>query len=393
MAVPAKGKVVDFLKQQGVTRATFQPMLDIVTHPQSGLSDHAREMLLAALPFSLCVPAEERIEAQAAIVRMLGGVVQTIQDNMQKSIDLEAEKAGEVEAQQAELREEVARAEAAQAEALATLKEHEERQAEALAVLDKERDAVIEAKALEKSRHTELEQIKGHRSEMETVLSEAFEKLRDGKFEENEAEILVQTVQAAAASLGLEESLLIALSRSLMMKQRGTFDNAVIGELERALQDKVATLTKAEEEATERHDAQVADMQRDRTALEAAEAAHTEALEQTDAAQALGAVATAATEAAKGRLAEREPEFAASTAAREERLAALEEFKAYHTCVFGLLRDRVPKKFRGPGTPGGATSNPAAAGAMTGAMTPAPAAEATTPPREGSAPAAEGGAA
>merc|ERR1712039_419726 len=94
----------------------------------------------------------------------------------------------------------------------------------------------------EKRLRAELEQTRTQVSELQEVVSGSFARLKDGSYEDSEAERLVQTVIAVSASCCLEESLALSLPTALAKRERGAFDEAVIGQAEQSFQGKLDSL-------------------------------------------------------------------------------------------------------------------------------------------------------
>merc|ERR1719284_1931931 len=86
--------MLDFVKEQGIDKSTYTAVTTVVDHPLAG----------------------ERIGAQAAVVRMLGEVVEDIQAKLQAAVDAERAGASAAETERAKLEASVERAEAALAD-------------------------------------------------------------------------------------------------------------------------------------------------------------------------------------------------------------------------------------------------------------------------------------
>lgn len=68
---PPHKKVAPLLKKHGVTQAIFKQMVEVLQHPlASHLTEDCKEMILAMLPHSLCVPSDLREEVQDSAVKM-----------------------------------------------------------------------------------------------------------------------------------------------------------------------------------------------------------------------------------------------------------------------------------------------------------------------------------
>jgi len=318
-----------------------------VHHPLSGLSDSTRQMVLAILPWSIAVPADKRHAAQEAAVCMIGNVVETVQTALQKAVDVEAGKVDELRSARAELQCAVQQAESADIEARQALEKHSGASAQAEAAVSEQR-AVVHKVELEETRlGVELEQTKAQLSELEAAVVDKFPRLRDGSCEGSEAEGLVQEVMAASAKFALEESLMLALPATLAKRERGAFDEVVIGQAEQSLRGKLESMAADVEAASNLLAAQAPTSQVAQSGLDAALADQTQAAETLRAAEETVSQAKAAEEAAKCALAQHEPKSAAAEAVLQARREELEQFCAYNVCIFSLLRDRVQEETQG----------------------------------------------
>merc|ERR1719296_657713 len=167
---PGAKRVADFLKLYGISKASFAPVQESIQHPLAGLSEATSKMILAALPWSLAVPADQRHEVQQAVVRMTDEVLEAVVAKLDEMLASETVKLEELEGSKATLEEAAQKAEAAAAEA--------------------------------------------------------------ASFEDGEADALVEQVMAAGRDCSLEDLLLATLPACLARRERGAFDQQVLEQAE-----------------------------------------------------------------------------------------------------------------------------------------------------------------
>merc|ERR1712039_813143 len=169
-------------------------------------------------------------------------------------------------------------------------------------------------------------------------------RLKDGSYEDSEAERLVQTVIAVSANCCLEESLVLSLPTALAKRERGAFDEAVIGQAEQSFLGKLDSLRDVVEAAEGPLAAQVSASQTAQAELDAAMDDQAQAEAKLRGSQDRSAEAAAAHETAKSMLAQAESKLEAATAVQGVKSGELEQFRSYNACLFNLLRDRVLQK-------------------------------------------------
>jgi len=336
--------VADFLKTQGVSKASFQPVLEAIHHPRADLSEATRKMILAALPWSLAVPADQRHEAQQAIVRMTSEIVEAVMAKLQESLAAETGKVDELEGSKTTLDDTAQKAEAAAAEASGIVEGSQARLAQAQEAQAAKTAAVQDAEAAEKRVAAELAATRASITEFEEVLTNSFAKLRDATFEEGEAEALVEPVLAMGRACSMEDSLLATLPACLARRERGAFDQQVLEQAEQTLRQKVAGFG----EAAVASEAQFATCQASvgaaKSELEAAVGAQSEAAEQARSAEEQSSTAAAAAAEARRAVTDFQAKVAEAQATKEQSREAAEGFKSYNVFMFEMLRDATSQK-------------------------------------------------
>lgn len=339
---PAAKRIMDFLKEQGISRASYLPAVEIVNHPLSGLPEEVRRMLLAMLPWSVAARTDERHEAQASCVRMVDEVVEIIRSTLQKAMDAEVATLAEIESKKADLEAAVLRTEAAEAEARRAEEERRGQLQEVEATLRQKEAAFQEAELQEKRLGAEREEACAQRAQLEEVLSNSFARLKDGVIEDSERESSIQAVVSAVAKLDIEESLAIALPAVLAKRHRGAFDIVVIEQAEQGMRSSLISFGEIADAATAAWEPQAAAEQVARADLDGAVVARAESAAALRGAAEAAIGATTATTVAKDALRELEPTFAAAAAARDEKCAEFQQFSDYSSFMWTMLRDRAP---------------------------------------------------
>lgn len=191
---------------------------------------------------------------------------------------------------------------------------------------------------------SQLETVVTSKSELEKVLQESFQGLKDCVFEESAVEAAVQTVMAAVEKLGLEGSLVATLPAVLARRERGAFDFVVIQGAEQGICDKIAALGAEAEPLAASRSAKVAAVEAAKLSVEEAAAHETEAAGKLQEANATSAEAVAATEEIRVELAKREADVVQVAAVRDAKQQELEQFCSYNVSIFHMLRDRTVSK-------------------------------------------------
>jgi len=341
---PGAKRLADFLKVQGVSKASFQPVVEAVQHPGAELSEATRSMLLAALPWSLPVPADQRHVAQEAIVRMTGEVLATVQARLQEALASETSAAEELIAAQSKLEADAQQAEASAGEASKAVDASKERLSQVESAQAAKTSDLQEAEAAEQRVAAELTTTRSSIADFEEVLANSFIKLRDASFEDSEAEGLIEKVMAMGKACTLEESLLATLPACLAKRERGAFDQQVLEQGEQIFRQKVTSLS----EAATASEAQLATCQTSveavRVALAAAGVTQTEVAEQLQSAEVACTAASATAAEARQAATDLQARVVEAQALVEKSREAMEGFKTYNVFMFEMLRDATSKK-------------------------------------------------
>jgi len=341
---PGAKRVADFLKQQGVSKASFQPALALLEHPLAELPEATQSLLLATLPWSLAVPADLRHEAQQGVVNMVDEVANAVHAKLQQHVELEVTKVDELESSKAALTDEVEHAEVAALEAGTLVQECKDRFSEAEAEVTDKQVASNDIDAEVKQMDAQLEETRTLAGQFEDVLSSAFPSLREGGFEESEAQGLVDRVMAIVSKSNLEESLTATLPPCLAKRERGSFDLVVMGQAEEALRAKATAVKEALGQPEEQLSVRKAAAQAACADLQAASVAQAEAAAQLSSAQEASKAALEKAAEAKLAVSNFEANLAEAKSKLEKKRSELDTFSTYDLFMFQLLRDQTSKK-------------------------------------------------
>lgn len=344
---PGAKRVADFLSKQGVTKPSYDPVLEALHHPLSGLSESDLRMVLAVLPWSLAVPADERHEAQEAALQIVDSVMENVRAELEKVANIEGVTVDELKATKEELEGQVQRTEAAQAQVCQAVEEGKAKLAEVEVGVAPKQATLDQAELEHKRVKADLEQVQAPVTELEEMLSGSLTKLKSrelGQLDALQVDSLVQSVLAVAKKVQMEEAMVATLPASLAKPEKGSFDEVVIHQAEQCFRDKLAALSTVAHAARGPATAQAAVVQAAQAELDAELAQHTQAAARLRGAQEASAESAAAVKAAIQAVAKLDAKLAVATATQAGRQAELDQFCAYNICLFKVLRDRTAPK-------------------------------------------------
>jgi chromosome segregation ATPase len=310
----------------------------------SHLSESCRNMLLAGIPKAFETASEERHQSQAALVSMVGEVLQEVLAKIDEAAAEEQGRYSGIEARKAELDSALATAEQQHSAAA------EEAQTKTATMAEATRDAQS-AKVLVQEKEEQ------QRSGDAATLAAQQEKIALEEVMKSSWAVIVEGQSDAAADhcsaltpffkdMNLDQSLMSALPSSCKKKcsERGSFDTMVLDQIETQFKGKLAALVKVIDEAAPAAQQRAAAVEEARAGLEKAVAAQQAAVEALTAATSAQNSAAAAVQAAKDAVEAFEAEHAKATKARDEIALELENFKEYNIASFEMMRDRASAK-------------------------------------------------
>lgn len=337
------------LRQHGVRKLEFTAIEEALNHPLApGLTEECRKMLVAMVPHSVCVRANNRTKQQQASVDMVSELMQGITEAMQTEIDVEEGKLSEVEASKLVLEKKVHQTQAAFTEASETFAARKRSLAEAAR-------AVLDAKAslAEKEQEQRLgdqaqEKDVEEKAAVEATLANEFRKLRDGEVEDADVQDMYAKLEEQASKLKLEASLITALPPCMTKKpsERGSFDAMVVAQLEEALTCQLKRLSEAVASAVPAAEARAAAVAAAREQLAKTKEVQQAAADEMTAADAQQQERQKEHDAASADLADFLPNHTQAVEVRDGKVSQLQHFKDWNLACFETVRDRedVAKK-------------------------------------------------
>jgi len=341
-------KAAPILKRHGVTQASYKQVAEALMHPMASyLPEACRNMLLAGLPQSLCVPSDLRQEFQNQAVSMMGEVVCKIVEKLQETLDEENTNVAGTESSKAELDDKVNSAESALKDAQASVSERDaDLQASSEAVLTA-KASLVKREEEQKTGDVELVVTQASKKEIDETLAGVFQILKAGTWEDAEqAKHHFQAMAPLAGKLAIDESLKTAMQSVLLKKpdQRGPFDTTVIDELDKCFQAKIDELTQILDNGKPASEVRAAAVAEAKAALEAAESKQKECSSNLLAAKEAQKEALANLNVAQAAIADFVPAFKAATELRDEKQLELQTFVDVTQTAFNQMKERLSAK-------------------------------------------------
>lgn len=344
---PEEQKIATVLKKLHVTQQSFKLLSEALHHPLSDLPEDCRQMLLAGLPFSVCVFQDERHEVQEVVVGMLEQAMSKILGGLQVALDQENEKVAGAEATKEDLERKLQAAE----EALKGAKSFTAEKSEAL---EQATQAVVKAKAALTQRtkeqqqgETELGKVVAEKDLLEVSKKESFEALKLGSLSgDKEVKAAFKKLEPSLKLLVMDQSLRNAIPGVLTRppSERGVFDGTVLDELEKNFESKISELSTAiqaaQPGAAQRQEV-VDGAQQD---LSQADEAQAQATKDMCAAKEAQKEATQGVSQAKEAVAAYKTEYKSATKTRDEKQAELQAFVDGSLATFQELKVRCKKR-------------------------------------------------
>eukprot|EP00930_Biecheleria_cincta_P061033 TRINITY_DN465_c0_g1_i1.p1 TRINITY_DN465_c0_g1~~TRINITY_DN465_c0_g1_i1.p1 ORF type:complete len:430 (+),score=158.61 TRINITY_DN465_c0_g1_i1:64-1290(+) len=344
---PPSKKLAATLKKNGVTQTNYKIIADAISHPMAGdLPENCRNMLVAGLPHSLCVASDLRQDVQKLAVAMIGEVVSTILENMQKALDDENAKVAAAEASKAELLEKLQAAQKTLQDSQATVAEREQELQNASDVVVKANAQLAKHEEEQKAGDVAFVAAQSDKEALETGMNGSFAKLKAGDFEEGQAQELYEALLPCMAKLTLDASL-ISAAKSVLLKSasaRGAFDGTVLEELDRSFQAKIADISVTLGNEQPAKDARTKAVLESKSALDDVEAELKQCSSNLVAAKDAEKEAAAAVKSATAAVDDYQPQFKAATELRDEKKHELEAFTETTMGSFTQLKDRLSAK-------------------------------------------------
>jgi len=223
-------------------KARADPVLssiaDVIMEAED-LPNRCRMMLVDVLPFSLAIPTEERHEIQAAASDMVAQTLNAKKSAMESAVAAEDAKLSNMKASQVELASSVSEAEAALAAQKEVVQTAKRVLAEATTAANASQSTLTDLRVEQKSSDAKLQLAQDDKGALESAFEQSFKPMKDAAAGPHFKEL-----EPFLKKIEMEESLLIALPSSCAKSKehRGTFDNVVLEELEKAILLKISVL-------------------------------------------------------------------------------------------------------------------------------------------------------
>jgi len=344
---PPSKRLAAVLKKHSVAQSLYKHIVEIVEHPLAEhVSQDSREMLLAMVPHSLCVPSDERQEFQEASVKMMSQLMSQILAAMQTSLDAENERVAGIEAKKEQLEEKIQACEAAFNEAHRVTAAQQAEFDGTCAATHKAYAELAKAKEVLKAAEAAQALAQADKAALEAAVVGDFEKLKSGLAEGTSPEQLYQNLEPLMLKLDLDTSLRSAMKPALLKTpdQRGFFDGKVVEELEKAFAAKIEELTNVVangQSATAAHAAMVTESEGKVAQAEAVQKAASDTLASAKDAQ---KVAQGDLKASKAILSEFMPDYKKSTESCSHQQDQLQTFMDVNVASFNILENKISAK-------------------------------------------------
>ncbi|CAE7878806.1 hypothetical protein AK812_SmicGene39122 [Symbiodinium microadriaticum] len=238
-------KLKEMLRKHGVTKSTYDGIVEAIQHPLAeNLTDSVRQMLLAMLPEGLCVPEDKRHEAQSSYVNMVSEIFEGILKKLNDNVAGAAAEVARIEASKSGLELRVTECDEALQAATTHAVECKVKLADATKAVLTCKSNLGDKQKLQKEGDVAFQAAKAEKVALEGALSEDFRLLRDGEVEGALADTHYKKLEVLASNLDLEASLMSALPTCMVKKpaERGSFDTMVVAQLQDKLAKRVADL-------------------------------------------------------------------------------------------------------------------------------------------------------
>jgi hypothetical protein len=208
-----------------------------------------------------------------------------------------------------------------------------------------DKQAVVDATELEGKRmETELADTQSLAVQFNAVLSGSFTSLKEGVFEDAEVENMVEKVMDMVKRSGMEESLVTTLPPCLGKRERGSFDQVVIGQAEEGLRGKAVALAEVVLQSEEQLSVQKSAAEAACAELVAMQAVQTQTVDELHGLQQVSKIALEKAVEAKRTVMDLEAKQARAKTHLVAKRSESETFRSYNMFMFELLRDQKASK-------------------------------------------------
>jgi hypothetical protein len=222
----------------------FDCIIDVIGSAEE-LNEHCRSMLVDMLPFSLSYPLDKRHDLQTAAVKMVGETLTAKKSSLQARLTIETEKFQKLKASEEKLSTASKECETALAAQKEVVNASKRSMAEITSITNASSDTLAEKRAAQKAANEKMAKDKEEKVSIES----AFEAHFKVPFEQGPH---YKELEPFLKQLDLEASLVTALpsSSAKTKDERGSFDELVLQELDKAFNIKIAAMAAAIEKDT-----------------------------------------------------------------------------------------------------------------------------------------------
>jgi hypothetical protein len=206
------------------------------------LPERCRTMLIDMIPFSLALPADTRLEFHNKVVDMIEETLQKLKADMESGVIVETGKIDDFKSQMAKLVSAVNEAESAVTAQKEVVEGAKTFLPDATTANETSGQVLVDKREMQKSGDAEFSAAQEEKVALEAAYKDHFQVPMDAAEGPH-----FTALEPFLQKLELEGSLLTALPGTCEKAKdaRGTFDNVVLEELEKALSKKIATLSDA----------------------------------------------------------------------------------------------------------------------------------------------------
>lgn len=333
------------MKKYGVTQAAFKQMVEVLQHPLAGhLTEDCKQMILAMLPHSLCVPSDQREEVQNLAVKMFEEVVASVEGHLKEALEAEKSKVKTITDSKEQLLSDVSKAQEQLKDAEKDLEQKNQE-------LTASSQAVVAAKTFLSKKEEEqttgdasLLQTEADKTELQKAFEGVFLMVEAGESTDSAAQLKV--FESAMKKLTMEESLKMAILPVLQKPpaERGGFDATVLSEFQNIFEAKLRELSEMLQQGAPERQARQLCVDQARAQLEEAKTKQKECSGELLASKQKQKEATSALKEVEASVASYEATLKAAMDVQDEKQKDVDSFVETTMKGFTNLKERVSLK-------------------------------------------------
>lgn len=333
------------MKKHGVTQAIFKQMVEVLQHPlASHLTEDCKEMILAMLPHSLCVPSDLREDVQNSAVKMFEEVVASVEANLKEALEAEKGKVKTIIDSKEQLLSEVSKAQEQLKDAEKDLEEKNQELTASSQAVVAAKTSLSKKEEEQKTGDASLLQTEADKAELQKAFEGVFLMVEAGESTDSAAQLKV--FESAMKKLTMEDSLKMAILPVLQKPpaERGGFDATVISEFQSIFEAKLRDLSEMLQQGAPERQARQLCVDQARAQLEEAETKQKECSGELLASKQKQKEATSALKEVEASVASYEATLKAAMDVQDEKQKDLDGFVETTMKGFTNLKERVSVK-------------------------------------------------